>query len=134
MLWPLRRKGLTARQARLFAARGVVHTVGVLCWFYAMTRIPLAEVTAMNYLNPIYVTLGRGAVPGGALGGAAAPARSRRPLVGALLILRPGLRAVEAGHLAMLGRRCSLPRATSSPSGSRGRCRPRWWWGCCRRR
>jgi drug/metabolite transporter (DMT)-like permease len=58
MLWPLRRARLTGGQARLFAARGVVHTVGVLCWFYAMTRIPLAEVTAMNYLNPIYVTLG----------------------------------------------------------------------------
>jgi drug/metabolite transporter (DMT)-like permease len=29
----------------------------VICWFYAMTRIPIAEVTAMNYLNPIYVTV-----------------------------------------------------------------------------
>ena len=102
MLWPLRRARLTGGQARLFAARGVVHTVGVLCWFYAMTRIPLAEVTAMNYLNPIYVTLGAALFLGERwearrlLAVAAA-------LVGALVILWPGLRAVEAGHLAMLG-------------------------------
>jgi drug/metabolite transporter (DMT)-like permease len=30
----------------------------VILWFFAMTRIPLAEVTAMNYLVPVYVTLG----------------------------------------------------------------------------
>ena len=34
----------------LFAARGVVHTVGVVLWFFAMSRIPLADVTAMNYM------------------------------------------------------------------------------------
>jgi drug/metabolite transporter (DMT)-like permease len=100
-LWPLRRRGLTGVQARLFAARGVVHTAGVACWFFAMTRIPLAEVTAMNYLNPIYVTLGASLFLGERfewrrlLAVAAA-------LAGALVILRPGLRAVEPGHLAML--------------------------------
>ncbi|WP_246849352.1 DMT family transporter [Rubellimicrobium arenae] len=101
MLWPLVRSGLTRRQAGLFAARGAVHTVGVICWFFAMTRIPLAEVTAMNYLNPIYVTLGASLFLGERF-------EARRliavaaALVGALVILRPGLRVVEAGHLAML--------------------------------
>ena len=102
MLWPLWRQGLTRAQARLFGLRGAVHTLGVLCWFFAMTRIPLAEVTAMNYLNPIYVTLGAALFLGErwearrllAVGAA---------LLGALVILRPGLRAVEGGHLAMLG-------------------------------
>ena len=42
----------------LFAARGFVHTIGVVLWFFAMSRIPLADVTAMNYMSPIYVTLG----------------------------------------------------------------------------
>jgi drug/metabolite transporter (DMT)-like permease len=101
MLWPLWRIGLGRSEAGLFAARGVVHTVGVICWFFAMTRIPLAEVTAMNYLNPIYVTLGASLFLGERF-------EARRlvavgaALVGALVILRPGLRAVEAGHLAML--------------------------------
>lgn len=53
---------LTARQWKLFGLRGLAHTLGVILWFYAMTRIPIAEVTAMNYLNPIYVTLDRKSV------------------------------------------------------------------------
>ncbi|TNC73119.1 DMT family transporter [Rubellimicrobium roseum] len=102
MLWPLWRRGLSAGEARLFAARGAVHTLGVLLWFFAMTRIPLAEVTAMNYLNPIYVTLGACLFLGERW-------EARRliavaaALLGALVILRPGLRAVEPGHVAMLG-------------------------------
>jgi hypothetical protein len=40
MLWPLWRDRLTPGQLRLFGARGVVHALGVLCWFFAMTRIP----------------------------------------------------------------------------------------------
>ncbi len=102
MLWPLWRERLTAGQARLFAARGAVHTVGVLLWFFAMTRIPLAEVTAMNYLNPVYVTVGAALFLGERW-------EARRlwavvaALAGALVILRPGLREVGAGHLAMLG-------------------------------
>lgn len=102
MLWPLRRRRLSRDQLRLFGVRGAVHTLGVLCWFFAMTRIPLAEVTAMNYLNPIYVTVGAALFLGERW-------EARRllavlaALLGALVILRPGLRAVEPGHLAMLG-------------------------------
>ena len=40
----------------LFAARGVVHTVGVVLWFFAMSRIPLADVTAMNYICLLYTS------------------------------------------------------------------------------
>ena len=85
----------------LFAARGVVHTVGVVLWFFAMSRIPLADVTAMNYMSPIYVTLGAAIFLG-------EPLALRRILailfaiVGAFLILRPGLREVSIGHLAMI--------------------------------
>ena len=85
----------------LFAARGVVHTVGVVLWFFAMSRIPLADVTAMNYMSPIYVTLGAAIFLGETLA-------LRRILailfaiVGALLILRPGFREVSIGHIAMI--------------------------------
>ena len=41
-----------------YAVRGAGHTIGVMLWFYAMTRITVAEVVAMNYVNPIYVTIG----------------------------------------------------------------------------
>jgi drug/metabolite transporter (DMT)-like permease len=102
MLWPLWQTWLSGGQMRLFAARGVMHTLGVLCWFHAMTRIPLAEVTAMNYLNPVWVTVGAALFLGERF-------EARRLLAvaaamaGALMILRPGLREVETGHLAMFG-------------------------------
>jgi len=85
----------------LFAARGVVHTVGVVLWFFAMSRIPLADVTAMNYMSPVYVTLGAAIFLGESLA-------LRRILavlvaiVGAFLIVRPGFREVSIGHLAMI--------------------------------
>ena len=53
----LRELRMTPRQWRLSALRGGAQTLGVICWFFAMARIPLAEVTAMNYLTPIYVTV-----------------------------------------------------------------------------
>jgi drug/metabolite transporter (DMT)-like permease len=93
---------LTRRQKALFGVRGLVHSLGVILWFYAMTRIPLAEVTAMNYLNPVYVTILAVFVLGETLA-------MRRimavvaALLGALIILRPGFRELDPGHIAMLG-------------------------------
>lgn len=85
----------------LFAGRGVAHSVAVVLWFFAMARIPIADVTAMNYLAPVYVTLGAALFLGETLA-------LRRlvavvaALLGALIILRPGFREVGAGHIAML--------------------------------
>ncbi|MGB3407825.1 MAG: DMT family transporter [Jannaschia sp.] len=92
---------MPARQLALFGARGVVHSLAVILWFFAMTQIPIAEVTAMNYLNPVYVTLGAALFLGEKLA-------LRRimaivaALLGVVVILRPGFREIEAGHLAML--------------------------------
>ncbi len=102
MLPALRAASYTPRALGFYGLRGGVHALGVILWFYAMTRIPLAEVTAMNYLSPVYVTLGAALVLGERLA-------ARRLLavlaafVGALIILRPGLRELSTGHLAMLG-------------------------------
>ena len=102
-MWPALRSALISRQAlALFGLRGFIHALGVILWFYAMTQIPLAEVTAMNYLSPIYVTLGAALF----LGEKLALRRIMAVLVaflGALIILRPGLREVSSGHLAMIG-------------------------------
>jgi len=98
-MWDAR---LTRRQLGLFGLRGVVHTFGVILWFYAMTQITIAEVTAMNYLNPVYVTLGAALFLGERLAARRLFAVGAA-LVGALIILRPGFREVEAGHVAMLG-------------------------------
>ena len=92
---------ITPRLWGLFATRGLLHAIGVILWFFAMTRIPLAEVTAMNYLSPVYVTIGAALFLGEKLA-------FRRilavvaALVGAAIILRPGFRELSLGHLAML--------------------------------
>ena len=102
MLRPMLRARLDGRALATFGLRGLVHSFGVILWFYAMARIPIAEVTAMNYLAPVYVTLGAALFLGEKLA-------ARRliavvmALLGALVILRPGFREISPGHLAMLG-------------------------------
>ena len=101
MIRAMMRAELSRTQLALFSWRGLAHTGGVSLWFFAMTRIPIADVTAMNYLSPIYVTLGAALFLGEKLA-------FRRilavvvALIGGLIILRPGFREVGAGHLAML--------------------------------
>ncbi len=102
MIRPILAARLTPRQLRLFGVRGLVHTVAVILWFFAMTRIPIAEVTAMNYLSPIYITLGAALF----LGEKLPPRRLAAvivALIGALIILRPGVKVIDPGHIAMLG-------------------------------
>ena len=101
MLRPLMRARPGGRALALFALRGGAHTFAVMLWFYAMARIPIAEVTALNYLSPVYVTIGAALFLGEKLAarriGAVIAA-----LVGVAVILRPGLHAISAGQLAML--------------------------------
>lgn len=96
------RAQLTGRLWALFAARGTVHTIGVTVWFFAMTRIPLAEVTAMGYLSPVFVTLGAALFLGERLALRRVLAIAAA-LTGAMIVLRPGFREIGPGHLAMLG-------------------------------
>ncbi|MEX0350511.1 MAG: DMT family transporter [Paracoccaceae bacterium] len=99
---PLVTTRFTRRQWSLFCIRGALQSVAVMLWFFAMTQIPLAEVTAMNYLTPIYVTLGAVFMLGEKLA-ARRIAAIALAFVGGLIILRPGFRDVSDGHLAMLG-------------------------------
>lgn len=102
MLIAVRHERPDAATWRAFGLRGLVHSLGVILWFYAMTRIPLAEVSAIGYLSPIFVTVGAALFLGEKL-------RLRRiaaiaaAILGALIILRPGLRVLNDGHVAMLG-------------------------------
>ncbi|MEO9895948.1 MAG: DMT family transporter [Paracoccaceae bacterium] len=101
MIRDLRDAHLTPRQWRLFTLRGIFHAVGVILWFYAMTRIPIAEVTAMNYLAPVYVSVGAALFLGERLA-ARRIAAVIVALIGAAIILRPGFRDVSQGHIAMV--------------------------------
>ncbi|MEN8831204.1 DMT family transporter [Pacificibacter sp.] len=85
----------------LSISRGAVHAIAMLLWFYAMTRIPLAEVTAMNFMNPIYVTIGAVIFFREKI---AAPRIIALivAVLGGLIILRPGFRDIDPGHVAMI--------------------------------
>lgn len=96
------RAGLPRGTPKLILGRGVLHVIAVTLWFYAMARLPVAEVTAIGYLNPIVVTVGAAVFLGEKLA-------FRRiaaivvALIGALVVLRPGVREISDGQLAQLG-------------------------------
>ena len=96
------RQGLPKALVGPFILRGALHTLAVMLWFYAMTRIPIAEVTAIGFLNPIVATAGAAILLGEALSwrrGAAILIA----LLGALVVLRPGMRTLDPGHFAQMG-------------------------------
>lgn len=101
-MWSSLRSAQIERKAwGLFALRGFFHAGGVILWFFAMTRIPIAEVTALNYLSPVYVAIGAALFLGEKMAFRRIAAIVMA-LVGAVVILRPGFREIETGHIAML--------------------------------
>lgn len=94
----------------LHAARGFVHGMGVILWFYSMARIPIADVTAIGYTAPIYVTLGAAVFLGEKM-------HLRRVtgvilgFIGTLIIVRPGFETVSSGQIAQL---CAAPLFATS--------------------
>jgi drug/metabolite transporter (DMT)-like permease len=100
-LWSMRGTPLPEGIWRLFLWRGALHVAAVIFWFWAMARVPVAEMAAISFLNPVIVLVIAGLLMGEGLG------RGRMvtvalALVGALVVLRPGLREVTPGHLSQL--------------------------------
>ena len=92
-----------ARPSRLglHMLRGIAHGAAVMLWFFAMARIPLAEVTAIGFSTPVFTALGAILI-------FHEQVKARRMLaiaagfIGTLIILRPGFQSIEAGSLAQL--------------------------------
>lgn len=85
----------------LHAVRGVIHGIGVMLWFFAMARIPIAEVTALGFTAPIFTTVGAALF----LGERLRFYRIGAVLMGfggALVVLQPGFQAINLGSLAQL--------------------------------
>ncbi len=100
-IWQARATRFSAPILRLFGWRGLLHVAAVVFWFYAMARVPVAEMAAIGFLNPVVVLVIAGLLLGEGLG------RGRVisilvALAGALVVLRPGLREVSLGHLSQL--------------------------------
>ena len=92
---------LPRRIVGLHLTRGLLHGVGVTLWFFAMARIPIAEVTALGFTAPIFTTIGAALF----LGEKLHLRRIGAVLVGfggTLIILRPGFESVSIGALAQV--------------------------------
>ena len=94
-------RGLNRDILTLYSLRGLAHGGGVMLWFYAMARIPIAEITAVGYITPIFTAVGavllfRERIHARRFGAILVG------FIGMLIILRPGLEVVQAGSLAQV--------------------------------
>jgi drug/metabolite transporter (DMT)-like permease len=85
-------------QLGLYFTRVLCSLVGMLSWFYALSLIPIGEVTAISFLSPLFGTLGAIFVLGEIV-------RWRRwvalvvGFAGAMIMLRPSDTSIGVGQL-----------------------------------
>ncbi len=90
-----------SRRPWLHVKRNLFHYTGQNLWFYAVMLIPLSQLVALEFTNPIWVALlaplllaeplTRARVLGALLG-----------FLGVLVVARPGQTPIEPGHVAAL--------------------------------
>lgn len=82
--------------------RGLFSAVSMMCYFYGVSLIPLAEVTALSFMGPLFATV----IAVLALGERIRIRRTVALIVGfagALIILRPGFNVIGLGTILILG-------------------------------
>ena len=84
-----------------FFFRSFFHAIGVSLWFYSMTVITIAEVTAIGYLTPIFVCIGALILFKEKLKGYRTFA-VLFSFLGIIVILRPGFQEIKLGQIFML--------------------------------
>jgi len=81
-------RSLHTRRLPLHLFRGALHTSGMMLWFVALPLTTLAEITALGFTGPIFVTIGAALFLGEKV-------RLRRWIaiivgfIGAMIIIRP---------------------------------------------
>ena len=102
--WVLRDgiENLRTRRIGLHAVRAVSGLAALITWITALSLMPIAEVTALGFTTPLFVTVGAAIILREAVG-------MRRWLAvavgfgGAMIILRPGVETVSPAALVALG-------------------------------
>ncbi len=94
-----RLRDVTTRSLHIHAVRNVAHFTGQNLWFFAITVIPLAQVFALEFTSPLWVTLLAPLVLGERLTRTRAIAAALG-FAGILIVARPGFGDVDAGVLA----------------------------------
>jgi drug/metabolite transporter (DMT)-like permease len=90
-----------SRRPGLHLLRNAFHYTGQNLWFFAVAQIALGQLVALEFTNPIWVALLAPLL----LGERLTPARLFSALlgfVGVLIVARPGVAPLEAGHFAAL--------------------------------
>ena len=96
--------GVSQLKTSLFgqhAVRNIVHFTGQNLWFFAIISIPLSQLVALEFTNPLWVALLAPLILGEAL--------TKQKLlvvvlgfIGVLVVARPGVEPVSIGHAAGL--------------------------------
>lgn len=93
---------VTRRHLGLHAARNIAHFTGQNLWFFALATIPLAQVFALEFTSPIWVTLMAPLF----LGERLTPLKLvvvAAGFLGIVIVARPGVAPLDAGTVAALG-------------------------------
>ena len=48
---------LIAKSWRTHAARSLAGTIAMFCWFFGLTLLPLADLTALTFTSPMFLTV-----------------------------------------------------------------------------
>jgi drug/metabolite transporter (DMT)-like permease len=95
-------RALKTSRVGLHCLRSVFACLGILGLFYGVSRLPLPDVTALSFTQPLFAVILAGLVLKEAVG----PAKWRAVLfglVGLLIIVRPGFSDIGVATLAVLG-------------------------------
>lgn len=93
--------GLKTKRIGLYTVRGIIGLGAMLMFFWAITILPLAQVTALSFTAPLFATILAALVLGEVV-------RARRwaailvGFLGTLIILRPGLQEIGWPTIAVL--------------------------------
>ncbi len=88
---------LRSTAMNLYGVRVVISLISMTSWFYALSLIPMGEITAIGFLSPLFGTLGAVLFLGEKV-------RLRRMtallagFIGAMIILRPGASSLGLGQ------------------------------------
>jgi drug/metabolite transporter (DMT)-like permease len=94
-------RSLHTNRLGLHVSRGALHTVGIVLWFVALPLTTLAEITALGFTGPIFVTIGAALF-------LREDVRLRRWIAilvgfaGAMIIIRPGFTDIHIGVICIL--------------------------------
>lgn len=92
---------LRTSRAKIYGLRTIALYTGIVCWFYGLANLDLAEATALYFTTPLFTVL----IAKATLGESVGPRRWAALLVGfsgALIIIRPGQVELSPPVIAVL--------------------------------